>query len=64
MSWDCPYQTKDGCVRLKKPCQPLQKGCVVEGKASGIDKKPDGENHPCLKKASDQNHKNGFTHSS
>lgn len=32
MSWDCPHQKKDECVRLKKVCRPLQKGCVLEGK--------------------------------
>lgn len=34
MSWDCPHQKKDECVRLNKVCQPLQKGCVLEGRVT------------------------------
>jgi len=37
MSWDCPHQKKDECVRLNKICQPLQKGCVLEGKVKFVD---------------------------
>ncbi|GJQ50030.1 hypothetical protein KsCSTR_04780 [Candidatus Kuenenia stuttgartiensis] len=41
MSWDCPHQKKDECVRLKKLCLPLQKGCVLEGRVQYIDYQPD-----------------------
>lgn len=37
MSWDCPHQKKDECVRLKKVCRPLQKDCILEGKVQYID---------------------------
>ena len=34
MSWDCPHQVQKPdelhCARLKKPCVPLQKGCVLD----------------------------------
>ncbi len=37
MSWDCPHLKKDECIRLKKVCQPLQKGCVLEGKVQFVE---------------------------
>ena len=37
MSWACPHQRNHECTRLKKACQPLQKGCVLDGKAACID---------------------------
>lgn len=37
MSWDCPHQKKDECMRLNKECLPLQKGCVLEGKVQHMD---------------------------
>ncbi len=43
MSWTCPYQINNECVRLRKPCQPLQKGCVLEGKVTFIDNQLDSE---------------------
>ncbi len=36
MSWDCPYQSDNDCNRLKKPCKPLSKGCVISGKARSV----------------------------
>lgn len=36
MSWNCPHQMDGECVRLKKICQPLQKGCVLDGKVRFI----------------------------
>jgi hypothetical protein len=42
MSWTCPYQIGDECVRLKKVCHPLQKGCVLDGKVTFVGK---GEHH-------------------
>jgi len=36
MSWDCPHQKNDECVRVKKVCRPLQKGCVLEGKVQFV----------------------------
>lgn len=37
MSWDCPYLKRDECVRVNKICQPLQKGCVLDGKVQFVD---------------------------
>lgn len=50
MSWDCPHQKKDECVRLRKPCQPLRKGCALEGKVTFIDNQLDSEYKMNLKK--------------
>ena len=36
MSWTCPYEEKDYCKRLKKTCQPLTKGCILDGKVKYI----------------------------
>ncbi|MDR4509687.1 MAG: hypothetical protein MRJ65_15895 [Candidatus Brocadiaceae bacterium] len=43
MSWICPHQRDDECIRLKKPCQPSQRGCVLEGKVTFIDIQLDRE---------------------
>ncbi|MCF6148864.1 MAG: hypothetical protein E3K37_09410 [Candidatus Kuenenia sp.] len=43
MSWICPHQKNDECVRLKKLCQPSQRGCVLEGKVTFIDYQFDSE---------------------
>jgi len=32
MSWGCPHQINDECAKLKKKCEPFQKGCVLEKK--------------------------------
>jgi hypothetical protein len=34
MSWTCPYQINNECVRLRKMCQPSQEGCVLKGKVT------------------------------
>ena len=60
MSWTCPYQVNNECIRLRKPCQPLQKGCVLEGKVTFIDNQPDNENQKELRKEDDQDGKNRF----
>lgn len=44
MSWSCPHQQNHECTRLKKACQPLQQGCVMDGKATLIDGPPDRVN--------------------
>ncbi|QII13135.1 hypothetical protein KsCSTR_37560 [Candidatus Kuenenia stuttgartiensis] len=51
MSWTCPHQKNNECIRLKKPCQPLQKGCVLEDKVTFIDfQYEDNENQKHSKK--------------
>lgn len=50
MSWICSHQINDKCIRLKKPCQPLQRGCVLEGKATFIDNQLDREHKKDFKK--------------
>lgn len=30
--WSCPHESDGVCRRLKKPCHPGQKGCVLKGK--------------------------------
>ena len=37
MSWDCPHQKNNECVRLNKVCLPLQNGCVLKGKVQHMD---------------------------
>lgn len=42
MSWDCPHQRyeRDGkpfCGQLRKPCKPLVKGCILEGRFKRVD---------------------------
>lgn len=44
MSWTCPYQINNECIRLRKSCQPLQKGCVLDGKVTFIDNQLDMDN--------------------
>jgi len=48
MSWVCPHQMNDKCIKLNKLCQPLQKGCVLEGKATFIDNQLDSDNKTIL----------------
>ncbi len=36
MSWDCPYQVVDYCKRLKIKCDPLCKGCILQGKIDPV----------------------------
>jgi len=43
MSWDCPHRIEDKCIRLKKICLPLQKGCVLDGKVKYIESSPKKE---------------------
>lgn len=57
MSWTCLYQINNECVRLGKPCQPLQKGCVLEGKVKFIDNQLDSEYKMNLKKEGKQDGK-------
>ncbi len=44
------YEKPDECVRLRKPCQPLQKGCALEGKVTFMDNQLDSEYKMNLKK--------------
>lgn len=37
MSWACPYQLKDFCERLKRPCRTGSKGCILEGKVAFVE---------------------------
>ncbi|MCF6159575.1 MAG: hypothetical protein E3K32_13620 [wastewater metagenome] len=37
MSWVCPYQIKNECLRLRKICQPSQDGCVLKGNVTFIE---------------------------
>ncbi len=30
--WGCPHEDKGLCARLKKPCDPGMKGCVLHGR--------------------------------
>ncbi len=59
MSWTCPHQINNECDRLGKPCQSLQKGCVLNGKVTFIDNQldMDNEKQKNLKKEDDQNDK-------
>ncbi|MCC6325032.1 MAG: hypothetical protein IT420_05230, partial [Candidatus Brocadia sp.] len=54
MSWVCPYQINNECTRLKKACQPLQDGCVMEGKAAFIDSPLDRVNENRAQKEKNQ----------
>ena len=45
----CPYQINNECVRLRKICQPLQRGCVLDGKVACIESQLDGGNKNELK---------------
>ncbi len=36
MRWDCPYQVVDYCKRLKIKCNPLCKGCILQGKIDPV----------------------------
>ncbi|MGQ3685987.1 MAG: hypothetical protein ACUBOA_13420 [Candidatus Loosdrechtia sp.] len=36
MSWVCPHQINNECSRLKKSCEPSQKGCIIGGGATFI----------------------------
>lgn len=31
-SFSCPHQYNDHCIKLNKPCDPGDKGCVLYGK--------------------------------
>lgn len=50
MSWVCPYQLNDECTRLRKKCQPLQRGCVMEGEVTCIEYQENNENKEVLRK--------------
>lgn len=49
MSWICPYQINNECIGLKKICQPLQRGCVLEGKVTFVDSQLDSGSKNDLK---------------
>ena len=34
MSWGCPHQIDNLCVRLNRECQPGIKGCVLRGRVT------------------------------
>ena len=36
MSWDCPHLAGDYCNRLRTKCDPLCKGCVLQGKVNPL----------------------------
>ena len=36
MSWDCPHLAGDYCNRLGIKCDPLCKGCVLQGKVNPL----------------------------
>ncbi len=57
MRWTCPYQINNECVRLRKPYQHLQKGCVLEGKVKFIDNQLDNEYKMNLKREGEQDGK-------
>lgn len=48
MSWICPHRINNECLRLRKICQPLQGGCVLEGKVICIDSRLDSGNKNSL----------------
>ncbi len=50
MSWTCSYLINEVCLLLKKKCQPLQKGCVLEGKVTFINHAADSESESNQKK--------------
>lgn len=37
MSWGCPHEVQWFCQRLRKECQPGQRGCVLQGKVTHFD---------------------------
>lgn len=57
MSWICPHQINDVCTRLRKKCQPSQKGCVLEGEVKFIDYQGDSENKKDLRNEGRQDDK-------
>lgn len=57
MSWICPHQINDECIRLRKKCQPSQKGCVLEGGVKFIDYQENSENTKDLRKEKRQDNK-------
>lgn len=57
MSWTCPYQVDNECIRLRKLCQPLQKGCVVDEKVTFIDTQLDFQHKKSLRREDDRNGK-------
>ncbi|MFH0984487.1 MAG: hypothetical protein V1882_03010 [Candidatus Omnitrophota bacterium] len=34
--WVCPHEEQGFCGKRHKPCKPLAKGCVLEGKGLAI----------------------------
>ena len=32
MSWGCPHQEGERCMKLKRNCEPTQRGCELRGK--------------------------------
>lgn len=38
MSWSCPYEIKGDCERLKRPCKPATKGCILDKRVKFIGK--------------------------
>ena len=57
MSWTCPHQINNECDMLRKSCQPLQKGCVLDGKVTFIDNQLNIESKKDLRREDDQDGK-------
>ena len=57
MSWTCPHQINNECIRLRKSCQPLQNGCVLDGKVICIDNQSNIESKKDFRKDDDQDGK-------
>ena len=54
MTWNCPHLVNNDCIRLRKTCQPLQNGCVLEGKVQFVDNPLDNTGKKDLKNKGNQ----------
>jgi hypothetical protein len=39
MAWDCPFNNNGICIKRKKKCEVLSKGCVLKNKLKFIEPK-------------------------
>ncbi len=38
--WGCPHELNEQCKRLKRPCRPGLKGCILYGKVTLREEEP------------------------
>lgn len=62
MSWNCPHLVNNDCIRLRKTCRPLQKGCVLEGKVKFIDNQSGSTDKKDFKKEGNQDGKSSLNY--